>query len=39
MSPYMWDQGVIGLYQSLGSHIHSITSRQINDNEICHWNA
>jgi len=34
-----WDRGVTGWYQSLGSHIYSTTSRQINGKENCNWNA
>ena len=38
-SPYPWDPGVTSWYQSLGSHIFSITSWQINDILICNWRA
>jgi len=31
--------GVTWWYQSLGSHIHSTTSRQIKGNKIFNWNA
>jgi len=38
-SPYPWDPGVTSWYQSLGSHIFSTTSWQINDILICNWRA
>ena len=38
-SPYLWDQGVKGWYQSLGFHTFSTTNRQIKVILICNWNA
>ena len=38
-SLYTWDWGVTGWYQSLGSHIFSTTSRQINVILIYNWSA
>ena len=38
-SLYLRDQDVTGWHHSLGSHILSTTSRQINGKEICKWNA
>jgi len=38
-SPYPWDRGITWWYQSLGSHMLSMSRWQINDKEIYNWNT